>query len=132
MFHSFLSDDRKKDSAKTIAHSKRIIELLKQHNNIPPKLSTLWENIDGVDEHYRCATSSYFMYMSSQAFVIIYQDISASGHVREVLCFLNSIDKNNLLQLISTVQLPGAKDYDMQMFIHTGTCTSGASLVREL
>ena len=32
VFHSFLFNDRKQDSATTIAHSKHIIELLKQQN----------------------------------------------------------------------------------------------------
>ena len=32
---------------------------------------------------------------------------------------------------MSTVQLPGEKDYDTQMFMHTGTCTSDVSLARE-
>ena len=36
-----------------------------------------------------------------------------------------------LLQLISTVQLPGTKIYNTQMVMHTGTCTSNVSLASE-
>ena len=42
VFHSLLSDDNKQYSATTIAHSKQIIELLKQHNIMSNVLSTIW------------------------------------------------------------------------------------------
>ena len=122
MFHSFLSYDRKQDDATTIAHSKHIIELLKQRNILSSELSTLWENTDGCAEHYRCDTALYLMSMLSQAFsVIIDRGISAPRHRIEVF---------DELQLIPTVQLPGAKGYYTQVIMHTGTRTSYIRLAR--
>ena len=70
--------------------------------------------------------------MLSQAFsVIIDRGISAPGNGREVVDGLNAIDKMFLLQLMTTVQLPGAKSYDTQMVMHTGTHTSDVSLTSE-
>ena len=42
VFHSFLSDDSKQDSATTTAHRKHIIKLLKQRNIMPNTLSSIW------------------------------------------------------------------------------------------
>ena len=60
VFHSFLYDDSKQNSATTITRSKRIIELLKQHNIMLNALSKIWEtqmvvlsNTD-VPLHYTC------------------------------------------------------------------------------
>ena len=50
VFHSFLSDDSKQDAATTIAHSKRLISLLKNKQVLTTSLSTIWENTDGCDE----------------------------------------------------------------------------------
>ena len=116
------SYDRKQDDATTIAHSKHIIELLKQHNILSSELSTLWENTDGCAEHYRCDTAFYLMSILSQAFsVIIDRGISAPRHRIEVF---------DELQLIPTVQLPGAKGYHTQVIMHTGTHTSYVHLDR--
>ena len=94
-------------------------------------LGTIWENTDGCTEHYRCATVLYLMSMLSQAFsVIVDCVISAPGHGREVLYSLNSIDKSFLFQFISTVQLPGAKVYDIQVIMHTVTRALDVSLAR--
>ena len=50
------------------------------------------------------------MSMQSQIFyVIVDRDISATGHGREVVDGLNSIDKSCISQLMSTVQFPVAK-----------------------
>ena len=69
------------------------------------------------------------MSMLPQAFsVIIDRGISAPVHVRELLNGLNGIGKRVILQLMSTVQLPGAKFYEKQMVMHTGTRTSNVSL----
>ena len=43
MFHSFLSDDIKKDASTTSAHSKRLIKLLKEQKVMTPTLSKIWE-----------------------------------------------------------------------------------------
>ena len=108
MFHSFLSDDIKQDAPTTFAHSKIIIILLKQRTIMSDTLITIWENRDVCAEHYRFATALYPMSMLSQTFsVTIHRGISAPGHVREVLYFLNSIEKSFNLQLMSTVQLTG-------------------------
>ena len=67
--------------------------------------------------------------MLSKAFsVIIDHGISARGHDREVLDGLNAIEKRFLFQLLSTVKLTGAKGYDTQMVMHTGTRASDVSL----
>ena len=43
VFHSLLSDDRKKGSSKNIAHKNCIVELLKQRNIMYNTLSTIWK-----------------------------------------------------------------------------------------
>ena len=50
VFHSFLSDDSKKDAATTTAHSKQLISLLKDKQVLTTSLSTIWENTDGCAE----------------------------------------------------------------------------------
>ena len=51
--------------------------------------------------------------MLSQAFsVIIDCGISAPVHVRDLVYGINDIDRIFLFQLMSTMQLPGAKSYD--------------------
>ena len=68
----------------------------------------------------------------SQAFsVIIYLVISVLGDGREVVYGPNSTKKRFLLQLMSTVQLPGANIYYTQMVSHTETPTSDVSFARE-
>ena len=95
------------------AHSKHTIELLKQRNIMSNALSTIWENIDGFDEHNRCATALYLMSMLSQAVSVnIDCNISASLNGIEVLDGLNNINKRFLFQLMSTVKLPGVRGYD--------------------
>ena len=42
VFHSFFSSDSKQDSVTTTAHSKRIIQLLKQQNILSNKLSAIF------------------------------------------------------------------------------------------
>ena len=132
MFHPFLSDDRKQDSATTTAHRKIIIKLLKQRNIMLNTLSTIWENTDGCADHYRCATALYLMSMLSQAFfVIIDYGISVPGHGIELVDGINDIYKRFLFQSISTFQLPGKKGYDTRMIMQTGTHTPGVSLSSE-
>ena len=58
------------------------------------------------------------MLMLSHFFnVIIDRGISSPIHGREVLDGLNAIEKGFPLQLVSRVQLPGAKGYDTQMLM---------------
>ena len=47
VFQSFLSDDTKKDSITTEAHSKYIIEILQNREIFFTDISTIWENMDG-------------------------------------------------------------------------------------
>ena len=123
------SNDSKHDSTTTFSHSNHIIELLKQRIIMSNTLSKIWVNTYGCAYHYRCSTAFYLMSMLPQAFsVIIDRGISAPVHVRELLNGLNGIGKRVILQLMSTVQLPGAKFYEKQMVMHTGTRTSNVSL----
>ena len=70
--------------------------------------------------------------MLSQAFsAIIDRGIGAPWHGREVWYVLNDINKRFIIQLMLTMELTGAKRYEKNMVIHTGTCTSDVSLARE-
>ena len=66
--------------------------------------------------------------LSPDFYVIIGCDISATGHGREVVYGLNSIEKRFIFQLMSTVKLLGAIGYDTYTAMHTGTRTSNVSL----
>ena len=46
VFHYFLYNDIKQDDAIVTAHSKRLIELLKEQKVMTSTLITIWENID--------------------------------------------------------------------------------------
>ena len=94
-------------------------------------LGTTWENIDGRDDHYRCATELYLISMFSRAFYVITdRGISAPEHDREVVYGLNTISKSFLFQLMSTEQLCGAKRYETQTVMRTGTHTPDFILTR--
>ena len=65
VFHSFLSDDRKQDSATTTAQSKRFIELLKEkitEFNIKYNVG----NTDDCADQYICALALYLISVFSQ------------------------------------------------------------------
>ena len=49
MFHYFLLDEIKQDSANTTAQSKHFIGLLKERKVLESSLSTIWENTDGCE-----------------------------------------------------------------------------------
>ena len=51
VFHSFLSDYIKQDSATTTAHSNYLIELKKKTKKLMSTLSKIWENADGVQSN---------------------------------------------------------------------------------
>ena len=71
-------------------------------------LSTIWENNDGCEEQYICATELYLMSVLSQHHPIIFDwGISASGNVKKVVDGLNVIDNCYMYQLMSTVKIPG-------------------------
>ena len=52
VFHYFLSDDIKQDSATATVHSKRLITMIKDKKVLTQLLSTIWENNDGCAEQY--------------------------------------------------------------------------------
>ena len=94
LFHSFLSDDSKQDSATTNSHSKRFISLLKEENLFTTSLSKIWENTDGCAKQYRYAAALYLMLFMSHCYsIIIHQGISVPGHGKEVVDGLNAVDK---------------------------------------
>ena len=106
----FLSDDSRKDSATTTAHSKRLIGLLKEQKVLTSALSKILENADGCVEQYRCASSLYLMSVLYQFYsIIMYWGISSPGHGKEVVDVLNNIYKRYIYQLISNVRLPVSK-----------------------
>ena len=83
VFHSLLSDDSKQDPATTIAHRKCIIEMLNQRKIMTIRISNIWENMDGFDEHYTYDTALYLMSMLSPAyFIIIDHNINILEHSR--------------------------------------------------
>ena len=85
-------------------------------------LITIWENTDGCAEQYRCASALYLMSVMLQCYSIIFdRGISESGHGKEVVYGINTVDKRYIYQLMSTVQLPGSFIFDSQIQMHTGT-----------
>ena len=116
VFHYFLSDDIKQDATTTTSHSKRLISLFKDKKLLKTSLSTLWENTDGCVEQCRCASALYLMSVISQCYsIIIDSGISAPDHEKEVVDGINAVDKRNIYQLISTVQLPGSNRFYSQI-----------------
>ena len=47
--------------ATTTSHSKRLISFLKDKHVLTTSLSTIWENTDGCDEQYICASALYLI-----------------------------------------------------------------------
>ena len=85
MFHSFLSDNSKHDSATTTAYRKRLISFLNNKKVLTTSLSTILENTDGCAEIYTCASELYLMSVMSQTYsIIIDRGISAPWHEKEV------------------------------------------------
>ena len=94
MFNYFLSNDSKQYAATTTAHSKYLIELLKERKLLTSTLSTIWVNTDGCAELYRCASALYLMSFLYQCHsIIIDRGISEPGYGKEVVDGLNEIDK---------------------------------------
>ena len=54
----------------------------------------MWENTDGCDEQYRCASAMYLMSVMSQCYsIIIDSGIIAPGNGKEVGDGINAVDK---------------------------------------
>ena len=81
VFHSFLSDDIKQDSATTNARSKSLIALINEKKVLTTYLSKIRGKNYGCSEHYICPSVLYLMSVMPQCYsVIIYQGISAPDH----------------------------------------------------
>ena len=92
-------------------------------------LSTILENTDGFYEQYRCVSVLYPIPFMSQCYsIIIDWGISSPGHGKEVVDWINCVDKHYIYQLMSTVQIPGSIRFDSQMQIHTGNQKDDVSL----
>ena len=78
MFHSFLSDNSKKYVATTAAHSKRIIEILK-NKCLGVGISTIWENKNGCSEKYICVTALYLLPIWFKSYNIIIEFVPGHG-----------------------------------------------------
>ena len=136
MFHSFLSDDSKQDTATNTAHSKHFIKILKEIKMLTSSLSKIWDNTDGEEdgcaEQYRCASALYLMSVMSQYYsVIIYCGISSPVNGKEVVDSINAIYKHYIYQLMSNVQLPGSKTFDSQILMHSCTQQNDVSMAKE-
>ena len=100
----FLSDDSKQDPSTDTAHSKRLIELLKEQTLLTSTLSTIWENTDGCSEKYICASTLYLMSVMSQCYsIIIDRGISSPGHGKDVSNGISAIGKRYIYQSMSNV-----------------------------
>ena len=58
------------------------------------KMSTIWENMGGFADQYRCATVLYLLSMLGHTYnIIIDHGFGAPGNVRDVVDILNDNDK---------------------------------------
>ena len=60
VFHSFLSDDRKQDSATTTAHSKLLVSLIKNKKLLTTSLSNVGTKLGGRPRTLRGLDPSFF------------------------------------------------------------------------
>ena len=63
--------------------------------------------------------------------IIIDQGISAPGHGKDILDWLNAVYKRYIYQLMSNAQLPRSNRFDLQMQMHTGNQNDDVSLAKE-
>ena len=70
--------------------------------------------------------------MSQCYSIIIYREISAPGHVKQVVYGLSAFDKRYIYQFMSIVKLTGSNRFDSQIQFHTGTQKDDGSLSKEL
>ena len=69
--------------------------------------------------------------MSQCYSIIIHRGISVSGHDKEVVDGLNSIDKLYIYQLITNFQLPGSKIFYSHILMHSFTQNNDVSLEKQ-
>ena len=113
VFQKHLSDDNKQYSDTTTLYRKSYIELLKIQKVLTSSLSTIWENTDGCAEQFICASALYILSFLSQCYsIIIYQGMSSSVPVKDVVVGINSIYKRYIYSLMSNVQLMVSNTFD--------------------
>ena len=84
-------------------------------------LSAIWENTEGCAEQYICASAVYLVSVMLQCYSVITDwGISAPVHGKDVVDGINVVDKSNIYQLISNVQLPGPNRFDSHMQMNNG------------
>ena len=69
--------------------------------------------------------------MSQTYSIIIDRGISTPGHGKEVLDWLNAVDKRYIYQLMSKVKIHGSVRFDSQIKMHTGTENKYVSSAKE-
>ena len=95
-------------------------------------MSTIWENTYGCAKKYICASELYLISVILQCYSVIMDwGISSSGHGTEVVDILNYIDTHYIYKLMSSVQLPGSKQFDYQMQVPTSIQNIDVSLDKE-
>ena len=93
---------------------------------------TILENKYVFDDTYRCDTALFLLSILSQSYnITIDRGISEPGHSREFVEGLNSTDKRFIFHLMKNVQLPGSKQFDIQMELHTSTQNNDVTLAQE-
>ena len=92
----------------------------------------IWENTNGCEEQYRCASALYIMSVLSQCYsIIIDQSISEPGHVKEVVDGINAIEKSYIYQLTYNVQLTGSKTFYSHILMNSCTENNDVSLAKQ-
>ena len=78
------------------------------------EICTIWENMDGCAEQYRCITALYVLSMLEHAYnIIIDCVVGPPVHGREVVDVFNDTEKCLFSMLMANVQLYGAAAYDL-------------------
>ena len=85
------------------------MELLQNGKVYITKTITIWDNIYGCSDKYRCATALHLLSMLSHAYnIVVYFGVVAPIHGKYVVDVLDATDQSFLNILITTVQLPVA------------------------
>ena len=133
VFHYFLLDDRKHYTEKTATNSKDIMGLLQNKKVLMTNKSTIWDNIYGCADKYRCTTVLYLLSTFYHAYkILIYHDVGASGHGKYVAYGLNATDNFFLSILMTTVKFLGSATNNSQVVMHTSIVNTDISIERGL
>ena len=82
--------------------------------------STIWDNIDGSAEQYKCATALQSLSMLFHTCnIVIYRGVVAPGNGKDVVDGLNATDNFFPTILMTTMKIPGAVNNDSQVSMHT-------------